>query len=366
MLDHRKELPAHFSYLRSFLLLMPLLLLATGMFAGSRGFALPTRGRVIDDGGVLTPGEKTALEARLAQFDAATTAEIVVVIAKDLGGSDANEYTTNLGNRLGIGKAQTDNGIIVLLVPSAMPAIYPQALSLDSTAQPRLARLLEEAPIPGEDANSWLEQFAALLPRLYTTGAALAAEPVVRERPSGFYGQGYIATGYGVEGVLPDVVCHRIVVNCMAPYVLAHENAKACQAAVGAVMAELMTHYSANDVDWVANVKSRDSVGRYIPLIRWAIIGLLLYSLIAVFTKRRSRTRLQRARHRGLLSWLVVFLGLLLLQALLSPFEILMHLGSSHAGGAFSGGGFGGGFGGGGSFSGGGGSFGGGGGGGSF
>ncbi len=360
MLHHRVSLLTSCRSLRRLLLLCPLLLFALGSLAESTEVSLPTRGRVIDNDGILTPEEKTALETRLAQFDAATTAEIVVVIAKDLEGSDANEYTTNLGNKLGIGKAQTDNGIIILLVPSDMPPIYPQALSVDSTAQPRLASLLENPPIPGQNATVWIEQFAALLPQLYTTGASMAEEPAMQKRPAGFYGQGYIATGYGVEGVLPDVVCHRIIKNCMAPYVLAHENAKACEAAAGAVMAELMTHYSANDVDWVADVENSDSDEGTNSLIKWGIIALVIYSIIAIFAKQPSRNKLKKARQRGTMAWLGIFLGLLVLQLMASPFEILTHLSKG------SGEGSSGGFSGGGSFSGGGGSFGGGGGGSSF
>lgn len=116
----------------------------------------PSPPRLVNDfASVLAPDEYNQLESTLEQFARETSTQIVVVTVKDLDGYDAGDYAFRLGENWGVGQKGKDNGIVVLLKP--------------------------------KDAES--------------------------------NGQVFVATGYGLEGVLPDAVVNSTVVgNEMIPH----------------------------------------------------------------------------------------------------------------------------------------------------
>ncbi|HLG02985.1 MAG TPA: TPM domain-containing protein, partial [Bacteroidia bacterium] len=69
----------------------------------------------------LTATEEAQLEGKLVQFARETSNQIVIVIVDDLGGSDANSFATKLGQDWGVGKADKDNGIVILVKPTGPP-----------------------------------------------------------------------------------------------------------------------------------------------------------------------------------------------------------------------------------------------------
>lgn len=76
----------------------------------------PNPQRLVNDyAGQLTPEQKDALERKLVAYDDSTSTQIVVVIQKNLGGYEPEEYATELGQRWGVGGAKFDNGIVVLV-----------------------------------------------------------------------------------------------------------------------------------------------------------------------------------------------------------------------------------------------------------
>ncbi|MEZ5293977.1 MAG: TPM domain-containing protein [Vicinamibacterales bacterium] len=72
-------------------------------------------GKVNDFAGVLDAGQRTALDAQLADLERATSAEVAVVTMRTLGGQTVEEYATALFNAWGIGKADRDNGVLILV-----------------------------------------------------------------------------------------------------------------------------------------------------------------------------------------------------------------------------------------------------------
>ncbi|MGE0812084.1 MAG: YgcG family protein [Vicinamibacterales bacterium] len=74
-------------------------------------------GKVNDFAGVLDAGERAGLEAQLADLERATSAEVAVVTMRTLNGQTVEEYATALFNAWGIGKADRDNGVLILVVP---------------------------------------------------------------------------------------------------------------------------------------------------------------------------------------------------------------------------------------------------------
>lgn len=110
---------------------------------------------VNDFANVLSSNEYNQLEENLEQFARGTSTQIVVVTVDDLEGYDPSDYAFRLGEKWGVGQKGKDNGIVIILKP--------------------------------KQGNS--------------------------------KGQVFIATGYGLEGVLPDAIVNSTVIdNEMIPY----------------------------------------------------------------------------------------------------------------------------------------------------
>lgn len=139
------------------------LLLTTLIFIGIGSFGLfaqncipakPAKERLVNDfASVFTAQELNALEQKLVNFNDTTSTQIAIVTVNDLCDYDAASFAFELGEKWGVGDERFDNGIVILFKPKI--------------------------------GNS--------------------------------KGQVYIATGYGLEGVLPDAIAKRIVEVEMIP-----------------------------------------------------------------------------------------------------------------------------------------------------
>jgi len=109
---------------------------------------------VNDYAGVLNQQQRNQLELKLVQFNRETSNQIAIVITKDLHGYDPADYAFRLGEKWGIGQKKFDNGIVILVKP----------------------------------------------------------------KTSNSRGRAFIATGYGLEGAVPDATASRIVNNEMIPH----------------------------------------------------------------------------------------------------------------------------------------------------
>lgn len=111
---------------------------------------LPERSqRLVNDySQMLSESQRTTLEQRLVAFDDSTSNQVLVVITPTLEGDDENAAAQRIGERWGVGQEQMGNGVVILIKSKT-------------------------------EEEDW---------------GAVA-----------------ISTGYGVEGVLPDVFCKRII-----------------------------------------------------------------------------------------------------------------------------------------------------------
>lgn len=110
----------------------------------------PNPPRLVNDiANVLSNGEEQQLEMELEQFARETSNQIAIVTVPDLNGYPASEFAFQLGEEWGIGQADKNNGVVVLFKPKT------------------------------SDSN----------------------------------GQIFVAVGYGLEGVIPDAVANRDIVD---------------------------------------------------------------------------------------------------------------------------------------------------------
>lgn len=101
----------------------------------------------------LSAQEQEQLESKLVAFDQETSNQICVVIVDDFGGTDENDFATRLGQAWGVGEANKDNGILILIKPTG------------SSQERRI----------------------------------------------------YITSGYGLEGILPDIRIKQLITDEMVP-----------------------------------------------------------------------------------------------------------------------------------------------------
>ncbi len=134
--------------------ILPVLLFLTLILSAQDIPDRPVPPRLVNDyANILSPDQVTILERKLVSFNDSTSTQIVLVTVKSLNGYDENDYAQRLGQKWGVGQKGRNNGIVILVKPK-----YPNEK-----------------------------------------------------------GKASIQTGYGLEGVLPDITCKQIVDNEMIP-----------------------------------------------------------------------------------------------------------------------------------------------------
>jgi uncharacterized protein len=115
----------------------------------------PVPPRLVNDfAGILMPHEVDALEQKLVAYNDSTSTQIAVVTLGDLHGYAIADYSQRLAEQWGIGQKGKNNGVLILIKPKT---------SVSSR------------------------------------------------------GEVFIAPGYGLEGVIPDILCAQIIDNEMLP-----------------------------------------------------------------------------------------------------------------------------------------------------
>lgn len=75
-------------------------------------------GRVIDEANMLTAEQEDELTGRLATLEQRTTDQLVVVTVPTLGGRPIADYARALGNHWGLGRADLNNGVLLVIAPA--------------------------------------------------------------------------------------------------------------------------------------------------------------------------------------------------------------------------------------------------------
>jgi uncharacterized protein len=248
-----------------------LLALTVIYFTINAGFAYsqnipdrPNPPRLVNDfAGMLSSEEINSLERKLVAFNDSTTTQIAIVIVKTLSGYDKSDYAQRLGEKWGIGQKGSDNGVLIL----------------------------------------------------------------VKSKTADSKGEVFITAGYGLEGVIPDIICAEIVDYEILPAFRINDYFGGLNNAVNILMSLARGEYTAEQY----HNPARGDSGKGMPV---GFIIFIIIIILAVISGKKGGSNNKNISSGGLPLWL-----------------LLSMMGSgrgSHSGswGGFSGGGKGGGFGG--------------------
>lgn len=94
------------------------LFLVQNIFAQEEFPPRPDPPRLVNDlAGILVPDQREALENKLDRFNEKTSTQIAIVTINDLGGYDKADYSFRLAEKWGIGQKGKNNGILILVKP---------------------------------------------------------------------------------------------------------------------------------------------------------------------------------------------------------------------------------------------------------
>ncbi|MXO57569.1 TPM domain-containing protein [Pontixanthobacter gangjinensis] len=83
---------------------------------------LELTGRVVDAAALIRPEKETELTARLEALENDTLAQVMIVTTPDLDGRDIAGYGQDLGNNWGIGDAERNDGVLIIVAPNERSA----------------------------------------------------------------------------------------------------------------------------------------------------------------------------------------------------------------------------------------------------
>lgn len=180
----------------------------------------PNPPRLVNDfAEVFNANERQQLESELVQFTRETSTQIVVVTIADLEGYDPGDYSFQLGEKWGVGQKGKDNGIVILLKP--------------------------------KKGNS--------------------------------KGQVFIATGYGLEGVLPDAVVNGTVIdNEMIPRFNQDDYYGGLKSGINVIMNITRGEYTAEEYQQYY----AKSNGGFVPGL---FFFLFIFFILSIARRRRGR-----------------------------------------------------------------------------
>jgi len=229
----------------------------------------PEPPRLVNDfARIMTEREADALEARLVEFSQQTSNQIVIVTLRSFGGMERSQMAYSIGQQWGVGRSDFNNGLVILVKPKAD-----------------------------------------------------------NER-----GEAFIATGYGLEGALPDATCRRIIDNEMIPLFMINDYYRGIDAALNIIIPIAKGEYSHREYS---------GTGNYAPIAGLLILIGIVVFVIILAAQKGGGSNMGGGNRKNLSGWELLMLGSILSSGRSSG------RGFGGGSGGFGGGGFGG-FGGGG------------------
>jgi uncharacterized protein len=101
--------------LRRLLTLLGVLWLALGASAQAQDYPPRPRGPVYDGADMISPGTEAALDRRLRDYNRETGRSLVIATVPNMGGVPLETYSIGLATEWGIGGAERDQGLLLLI-----------------------------------------------------------------------------------------------------------------------------------------------------------------------------------------------------------------------------------------------------------
>src|SRR3990167_7134195 len=106
---------------------------------------LALTGRVVDAADALSDDQEIEISEKLAKIESATLAQLVVVTASDLQGYSIEDYSLALGRGWGIGDAQRNDGLLLVVAPTERKVRIEGGYGLEDTVEdPEAAKIVKE------------------------------------------------------------------------------------------------------------------------------------------------------------------------------------------------------------------------------
>jgi uncharacterized protein len=111
-------------------------------------------GRVVDDAGILDASTRATLDANLADLEAQTTDQLVVVTLKSLQGLTIEDYGVRLGRQWQIGQKTKNNGVLLIVAPSDRKVRIEVGYGLEAELTDAVASfIIQQSILPRFKAN---------------------------------------------------------------------------------------------------------------------------------------------------------------------------------------------------------------------
>jgi uncharacterized protein len=192
--------------------------------------------RLVNDfAGILKDDEAGSLENKLVRFNDSTSTQIVIVIVPSLAGYDISDYAQRLAEKWGIGQKGMNNGILILVKPKTA------------------------------DSN----------------------------------GGARIATGYGLEGAIPDITCAEIIDNELIPAFRNNDYYGGLSNATNILISLSRGEYSAAEY----GQKAGKSIGKGSPV---GIIIFIVIIIIVIIAGKSGGSNRKNISSGGLPLWLLL------------------------------------------------------------
>lgn len=101
-------------------------------------------GRVVDQAGVLNPADTASLTAELADLEASTSDQLVVVTLKSLQGHDIADYGYQLGRFWKIGQKGENSGALLIVAPAERQVRIEVGYGLEGTLTDAATKVIIE------------------------------------------------------------------------------------------------------------------------------------------------------------------------------------------------------------------------------
>jgi uncharacterized protein len=113
-------------------------------------------GRVVDDGGLLSAADRATLTASLADLEARTTDQLVVVTLKSLQGRTIEDYGYQLGRSWRIGQRDKDSGVLLIVAATERQVRIEVGYGLEGTLTDAATKLIiENAILPAFETGDF-------------------------------------------------------------------------------------------------------------------------------------------------------------------------------------------------------------------